>query len=336
MQTVYVGGDVAKDKVDVAFWENDAACDLGVFSNDQAGFTQLQAALTQHLGPEQQVHLVLEPTGGYELYWVAWAAAQEWLVSLPNPKKVRDWAKGMGYRAKSDPVDARVLAHYGAVCQPHIHHALSMEVQHLDSLLKRQQDLEKLYRQERNRQHAWAAQPDVAAPVLASVERVLAVLEEELATIAKEIAAVFQNSVSLRQQLEALQTIPGIGPKNGPYILVLLSRWDALTQGAGTTKQLTAYVGLDPRTHTSGSSVHRRASISKMGNPTVRKLLFLGALGGVRAHSPLREFYHRLVERGKAKKLALVAAARKILTWAWVVFSRGEAFDPLKINPNFV
>ena len=89
-----------------------------------------------------------------------------------------------------------------------------------------------------------------------------------------------------------------------------------------------AYTGLDPQTHESGTSVHKPARISRMGNDQMRRRLYLAAFGGVRAkHGPLREFYQRLVGRGKAKKLAITAAARKILTWAWAVYRTDTDFD---------
>lgn len=125
-----------------------------------------------------------------------------------------------------------------------------------------------------------------------------------------------------------MRSVPGIGERNVLPILVLFYRWRARTAGRGTPKGLVAFVGLDPQPYESGRSVHKRATISKMGDRSVRRYLYLGALGGVRGKNALRYFYKRLVSRGKAKRLALVAAAHKILTWAWAVFSQGVDFDP--------
>jgi hypothetical protein len=114
---------------------------------------------------------------------------------------------------------------------------------------------------------------------------------------------------------------------------VLLHRWATLTEGEGTEKGLAASIGLDPQTYQSGTSVHRRAVISRMGDQAVRRRLFMGALGGVRGNHQLRAFYQRLVGRGKPKMVALVAAARKLLTWAWAVFRRQTVFDPTRSVP---
>jgi transposase len=125
-----------------------------------------------------------------------------------------------------------------------------------------------------------------------------------------------------------LVSVPGIGRQTVLHVLVLLARWETLTEGTGRAKGLVAYTGLDPKTHDSGSSVHKPARISRMGNRQMRRRLYLAAFGGVRARGgPLRDFYGRLVGRGKAKKLALIAAARKILIWAWAVYRTETDFD---------
>jgi transposase len=101
-----------------------------------------------------------------------------------------------------------------------------------------------------------------------------------------------------------------------------------LTNGEGTAKELTAYIGLDPRPYQSGQTLSRRAGISRMGNKMLRSYVYMGARGGVLGDNVLREFFQRLIGRGKAYKVALVAAARKILVWAWRVFQDDTEFDP--------
>jgi transposase len=331
----YVGIDVSKQYLDGAIWHDGQVQQLGRFDNNELGFSQLEQSIAEYVPHSQPVHLVLEPTGGYELKLVGYAYQQQWLVSLPNPKQVRDWAKGIGQRAKTDPLDAHILTHYGAERQPQPQQPLSEEIKTLDSLLKRQDDLAQMRRQELNRLHALHTQPHLSPQVCNSLEHIIAVLEAELLSLQQQIKLFFKQHPALKQQLDQLRQVPGIGTKIAPFILVLFHRWQTLTEGQGTTKQLTAYIGLDPQPFRSGSSVFKRPTISRMGNSNLRRLLYMGALGGVRGHNPLCDFYQRLVGRGKPKKVALVAAARKILTWAWVIFSRGLSFDPKIIDPNF-
>jgi polyferredoxin len=169
-------------------------------------------------------------------------------------------------------------------------------------------------------------------PVLQSLERTIAALDAELDAVEKAIKDLLNRHPDLKREAKRLDSVSGIGEKTVLPILVLLHRWKVRTSGRGTAKGLTAFAGLDPQRHDSGSSVHKRARISKMGDHSIRHYLYMGALGGIRGNNPLRTFYRRLVSRGKAKRLALVAAAHKILTWAWAVFTQDVDFDPSRFS----
>ena len=285
-----------------------------------------------------QIHLVLEPTGGYELGLVTFAHQQGWLVSLPNPKQVRRWAEGVGKRAKTDQQDARLLAEFGAKYQPKPQQQMPAHIRQLDSLLRRQDDLEKLLRAERNRQQNQDFIPHTPLAVSHSLQTIITALETEIKQIHQAIKNLVKEHTDLKQDKKRLLSVPGIGRKTVLPLLVLLHRWQALTNGEGTEKGLTAFLGLDPQPYESGRSVSKRATISKMGDRSGRCKLYMAALGGVRAkNSPLCFFYQRLVGRGKAKRLALVAASRKILVWSWVIFSWQSTFDASRfahLQPN--
>ncbi len=330
MSRLCLGVDVAKASVEVAVRWAGGEQAWGAFDNSPAGFEQLRQRVSEPPAGAvaSEVLVVLEPSGGYELALAAWAHQQDWLVSRPNPKRVRDWAKGQGRRAKTDRVDARDLARYGAEQPLARWQPLPPALSELESLLRRQEDLEKLRQEERNRQAALAAKPGVAAVVHASLAAVLSALDESLRQIQQALKAHVQAHAPLRAKLRLLRSVPGVGEKNSLYVLLLLARWDHLTEGRGAAKALVAFAGLDPQTHESGTSVHRAATISRMGEAQTRRMLYLGALGGVSGHNPLREFYQRLVGRGKAKKLALTASARKILIWAWAVYRYDHPFTP--------
>jgi transposase len=113
-------------------------------------------------------------------------------------------------------------------------------------------------------------------------------------------------------------------------LLVACERFHTLTGGQGNAKEMVAYVGLDPQPHESGTSVWRPALISRQGDRGLRARLYMGALGALRGENPVHAFSQRLVTRGKPKKVALVAAARKLLVWAWAVFTSGQVFDAAK------
>jgi transposase len=308
-----------------AVWVAGQAVELGEFANHPEGFVGLQQALQGHQRQQgaSQIHLVVEPTGGYELGLVAFAYEQGWAVSLPNPRQVREWAKGIGKRAKTaprghpigkraktaprgHPVDAKLLAQFAAQRQPPTQPPLAAAPRghpsELDNLLARRHDLETMLRQEQNRLGELAgahwARPGVPQSVHTNLEQVIRALEQAVQEIEAAIEQHLQQHAYLQEHRRRLLTIPGIGPKTVLPLLVLLLRWQTLTDGQGSDKGLTALVGLDPGCplgpHASGTSVHQRPTISKMGDGEIRRLLYMGALGALRGRgarwAPLHDF----------------------------------------------
>lgn len=331
MTTLILGIDTSKAKLDAAIklsGDHQTPIDLGVFSNDPKGFNSLLKEISKHNKPEIPILLVIEPSGGYEQPFAHFALKQEWRVSMPNPHYVRQWAKGTGIRAKTDRVDARVLANYGAN-QPLLEwKPLPERLRYLEGLLKRQEDLKEALNREKNRLHALEAQEVKSSAEAESIKRTIQWFSEEVQRLEKGLKRFFKDHADLREQAKKLRSIPGVGIRNSMFLLVLLHRWDLLTDGRGHHKGLVAYTGLDPVPCESGTSVYKRRGISRQGNPALRALLYMGAMGNIRCDNPLSSFYKRLVGRGKKKKVALVAAARKILVWAWAIFRSNGVFDP--------
>lgn len=329
-----VGIDMAKPKFDAGLWHNQGGESLGEFTNDTAGFVKLGKVLAQYDGFEDRIKLIIEPTGGYEMGLILHALDQGWQVSVPNPKIVKDWARGSGWRAKTDKQDAMMLAQYGVEKTPPPYQPLSVTMQAFSDLITRQEEIKKMLRSERNRLKQYQQRPRQNGRVIKSLENVIDALEEELAAVEEEAKSLIKQDQKLTQLRKRLLTIPGVGPVLVNHLLILLTHWSLRTNKQGTSKQLVAFVGLDPQPFESGHSVYRRPTISKMGDKTTRNKLFMGALGGVRGHNVLADFYQRLVGRGKAKRLALVAAARKILVWSWAVFVNEVDFDATKAAPK--
>lgn len=335
-----IGIDVAKASVEAAVWDEprQRGIALGGFANAEPGWEALMAAAHAALGVAAAhaapIQVVLEPTGGYELGLALWAHAQPgWQVLRPNPRHVREWARSQGRRAKTDRQDALVLAQYGAQVPTPAWQPLPAEVGELEQLLHRRDELETALQRERLRQQqvaARAGQPGMPAAVGQSIARLIEALEREQAALEQAIAAHLRQHAPLAAARDRLLSVPGVGARNVVPLLVLLSRWQVQTSGHGSAKGLVAFAGLDPQPHQSGTSVHRHATISRQGEARLRSRLYMGALGALRGDNPVHQFYDRLVGRGKAKKLALVAAARKILVWAWAVFHSKAPFDAAK------
>jgi transposase len=331
-----VGVDMAKKDFAATSRMGGVEKELGKFANEVSGYAALHEQLKGQCAEQglTQIHLIIEATGGYEAALVAYAYENQWLVSMPNPKQVRNWAKGVGYRVKTDRVDARILAHYGIERQPPLRPQMAQEVSELDSLLKRRLDLEEALHKEQTRLSELSGRPGIAPKVAESLQQVIGALTDALAEIQAAMDALCQSHEPFAQNQKRLLALPGVGPKTVLPLLVKLFQWHTLTTGQGNSQGLTALVGLDPQPYESGGgplgAVRKHPGISKMGDSELRRLLYMGALGGVRGNNPLKVFYQRLVGHGKAKKVALVAAARKILVWAWTIFSR-----QLDWNPDF-
>ena len=330
---MHIGVDIAKASFAGACWKNGSGSRWGAFTNDAEGFQELCKRVDAEREPDETVHLVLEPTGGYELALVLFAREQGWTVYLPNPARARAWAVSKGRRGKTDAMDALTLAQYGYEQKPHPQPEMPTRLQEMENLLRRKDDLERMLRQERNRQQSLGGRPGVPDAVTGSIDRVIEALEEDLEKIQEAIDEFMGQHEDLKAEARRLLTVPGVGEKNVLYILALLYRWSVLTQGKGQAKSLVALVGLDPKPYQSGTSVWKAASISRMGNREMRRRLYLSALGGIRGDNALRRFYDHLLEENKKKKVALVAAARKVLVWSWAVYRQGCAFDPTRVLP---
>jgi transposase len=332
LKVLYVGVDVAKKSLAVAVWGASGGTTLEVVANEPAGFEALarQVEAARQREQAEAVHLIIEPTAGYELRLVYDVYGRGWQVSIVHPLTVRDWMKGLGQRAKTDRIDALLLARYGVERQPRCWQPLPEVIIGLESLLSRKNDLEHLLRQERNRLEIATIRPTTAAAVLHNIQMVIAALEVGQAEVEQALEQLLNQQPELEEQAERLDELPGVGEKIVLPLLVKLQQWQSMTDGQGNGKGLTALVGLDPQTCESGSSVRKRATISRKGDPNLRRLLFMGALGAIRGDNPLRQFYRSLVGRGKPKMVALIACAHKILLWAWAIFRSGEHFDPAR------
>lgn len=327
---LYVGIDMAKKSFDAAYCKNREGKKLSSYKNVQDGFKKLDKAIkakAKSLGAEK-IHLIVEPTGRYEIGLALYAYEQGWLVTKPNPYTLRQWAEGVGYRVKTDPLDARMCSEYGFIMQPKAQDLLPLEVRELDYLLRRVDDQKKMLKMEQNRLESASAAPDMPKSVIQDIEKQIEFISSQQDELTKKIKQHVKQYPELQKLYRQLLGVPGIGPKTVLPLIVILHRFNALTAGEGGKKQLTAFLGLDSQIHESGTSVRGIPSISKKGDKVARARLYMSALGGIRGFNVLRDFYQLMVARGKAKKIALVACSRKILHWAWAIFKSAKDFDP--------
>lgn len=334
--STYLGVDVSKATLDAVGATGKHEEPLPTHKNTKRGWTALAkkaAALAAAQG-ETTIHLIIEPTGGYERGFVDYVYSLGWSVTVVNPFYVRRFIQGQGQRGKTDSTDALMLARYGQQQKPAHQWQMAADARELQELIGRQDDLKKLRQAERNRQKQAKHNPRTPVAVQRSIERTIQVLEEELNALDDIIQELLRCSDQLGPMSILLCTVPGVGPKVVLRLLALFYRFQALTAGKGTANQLVAFLGLDPQPYESGRSVWKRPTISRMGDKAGRAALYMGATGGIRGNNPLRTYYERMMQRGKAHKVATVACSRKILVWAWAIFSSGQTFDPQRVLPN--
>jgi transposase len=294
MTPTWIGLDVAKDRVVMAV-AGEAATTTFLLAGDGV------AALVAALHRRRPTLIVLEATGGYERPWVTACATADLPVVVVNPRQVRAFAHAVGRSAKTDAIDAHVLAAFAARVQPALRPLPDAARRELDALVTRRQQLVVMCTAERHR----LAQAQ-ARPVRQSLEAHIAWLEQQLDDADRLLAEVIQQSPLWREQEDLLQSVPGIGPITARTLLAALPELGTLRH-----RPLAALVGVAPFNNDSGQ--HRGRRTTWGGRAPVRRVLYMAALTAIRCNPVVKAYYARLVAAGKRPKVALVAAMHKLL-----------------------
>ena len=292
-EATYVGIDVAKAQVDVAVRPTD---DRWEVSHDEAGVRQLVSQL-KTLEP---VMVLLEASGGLELPLVAALATEELPVVVVNPRQVRDFARATGKLAKTDSLDAAVLAHFAEVIRPPVRPLRDAETQVLNSLVARRHQVMTMLVSEKNRLGT------AIVAVRPRVEAHIAWLERELDDLDEGLRRTLRQSSVWREKDDLLRTVPGVGEQISLTLLAYLPELGTLDR-----RQIAALVGVAPFNRDSGTLRGKRTIWG--GRARVRAALYMVALIASRCNPVIREFYQRLLAAGKPKKLALTACMRKLM-----------------------
>jgi len=308
------GIDVSKARLDVDFSD-----DRGAFStdNDPAG----HARIVQGLKDAGASRIVLEATGGFERAIVAELAAAGLPVVVVNPRQVRDFAKATGRLAKTDAIDAKVLALFGIAIQPPLRPLDDRQTQAFAELLTRRRQLIQMRVAESNR---LAQARD--RRVRKSIEGVLKLLERQIAAIDDEIDQHIQNSPIWKEKEQLLLAVEGVGPTTARTLLAELPEL-----GTASRQEIAALVGLAPFNRDSGTMRGRRTIVG--GRAPVRSVLYMATLTATRRNPVIRKHYQHLLDQGKRKKVALVACMRKLLTILNAMLRENEPWRPPIVSP---
>ena len=291
---VFVGIDIAKAHLDVAVRPSG---DRRQFPHDEAGLS----ALVAYLQPLAPTLVVLEATGGYEADVAAALALAAIPTAVVNPRQVRDFARAIGRLAKTDTLDADTLAHFGEAVQPVPRPLPDADQQALAALVTRRRQLVEMLTAERNRLGL------ARGPVRRDIEAHIDFLRKRLTDADRELQQLLRTSPLWRTAEQLLRSVPGIGPTSTAVFLAELPEL-----GQASNREIAALVGVAPFNADSGTRHGVRTTWG--GRATVRSALYMATLVAARHNPVIAAFYRRLVHNGKPRKVALVAAMRKLLT----------------------
>jgi transposase len=292
------GIDVAKAELVVA---TRPGGERWAVTNDERGVR----TLVERLRRDAPALIVLEATGGYELLAVGALAAAGLPVVVANPRQIRDFARATGQLAKTDRIDADVLALFAERVRPEVRPLPDAEAQELDALLTRRRQLLEMLQAERNRLGQVFGKGK--QPVKKSLKGHIAFLERELRIADTDLGAVVRRSPAWRERDDLLRSVPGVGPVLSRTLLADLPELGRLSR-----REIAKLAGVAPLSRDSGTLRGRR--FVQGGRAGVRAVLYMAALVATRRNAVIRAFYQRLLAAGKPKKLALVACMRKLLT----------------------
>jgi len=266
-------------------------------------------------------HVVMEATGRYSLELSAWFSRQAAATApaIINPRLTKAYAQSLAIHNRTDAVDARILAHYGAERTPVSYAPSGPEREQLRDLTRYRQTLVEAKQAEENR----AEEPTASALVRRTQTRRISQLSRDIARIEKQIRTLIEQTPEVKRDFHLLQSIAGVGPVTAMIVLGELGDLRRFRRA----RQLSAFAGVAPTCHDSGSSVHQKSHLSKSGSAHVRRILYLSALAATRGDNDFADTYHRLLAKGKKPLVALGAIMRKILVVMRAILISGQGYQ---------
>ena len=304
----FCGIDVSKDHLDLGFNDSD---DVRRFANSEHGITEL----VETLAPKQLTLLVLEASGGYEVACAAALAAANLPVVIANPRQVRDFAKATGQLAKTDRIDAHILALFAERVRPNVRPLPDEEARTLAAIVARRRQILEMIVAENNRV---ALAP---VPVAKGILKHVRWLERQLKDVESDLDRSIKDSALWQAKSDLLQQVPGVGPNLARTLIAELPELGSLSH-----KQIAALVGVAPFARDSGRLRGKRTAWG--GRASVRSALYMSIWSATQYNPVIRTFYERLRIRGKSAKVAQVAAMRKLLVILNAMVRDHSDWDP--------
>jgi transposase len=312
----FLGLDISKATIDACLIDERSEASKKV-ANNPKGFAHLERWVV--ILRVRDLHVCMEATGSYYESVAEFFADNGYLVSVINPAQIKAFASSLLARAKTDEVDAKIIALFCRSHKPQKWTPLTAQERKLRSLVRFCDNLKST----RASYMVQLQTPNLVAEVKRSADEIIRSLDEQIKTVEAEIDDLIDRDPYLRARADLLMTIDGIGPTLAPIILSEMPNIEEFSD----SKAIGAFAGLSSRTRQSGTSVRGNGGICKTGNAFLRKSLWWPAIVAMRHNLRIREFADRLRAAGKPNKKIIVAAMRKLLTFAYGVLKSQRPFD---------
>lgn len=303
-----VGIDVGKAKLDVALADEYR---VWTWNNDAQG----RAELSDWIVAQKASLVVVEASGGYETALVSELVSRGVAVALVNPSRVRAFAKAEGILAKTDKIDARVIARFGATMKPKVRARREEAQVELNELVSRRRQLVEMLTGEKNRLQT--ASPPMQKQIASHIDW----LQTEIESLEQQISQAIKANPEWLETANRVEQVPGIG-----FITAATLVADLPELGQLNRQKIAALVGVAPFNHDSGKHHGKRHIFG--GRTSVRSVLYMATLSAIRHNPVIKEFYQRLLDKGKLKKVALTACLRKLLVILNTLVKTGQAWNP--------
>jgi transposase len=316
----YLGIDVSKDTLDVHLLSQQDSADA-TFANDKAGWRSLHNWL-QKRRRTTAVHVCLEATGRYGEGVTAFLYERDYAISVVNPARIKAYAGSRLARNKTDRLDAALIADFcrAQAADLPLWTPPDPAQRHLQVLVRQLEDLDKMRQQERNRLQSGHTAPNV----MQRIRDHIAFLDAQIADVKQEIQQHIDQHPDLKRQRDLIASIQGIAHLTAAKLLAEIPN----IQAFATPQELVAFAGLNPRQRRSGTSVHGKTRISKVGCAAIRAALYMPAVSAKNTNPLMQPLVLRLEQRGHCNMSIVVAVMRKLLHLVFGILKSGQPFDP--------
>lgn len=324
----YLGADVSHKTIDFSLLKkaDEKIIFTKTIANTSDDLKKIMNTLTKIYG---DIYVIMEATGNYHRKFVAELIKAGIDFSILNPLVSRRYAQMKMIRTKTDKIDSKTLALYAMEQNPKTFIVPSEAQSKLKDIITVRNQLIKQKTQNKNLLHSQQILPETNARIIKSIKKIMAVIDKEILKIEEAIEDILEENFS--ELYTQIKSIKGIGEKTAQSVIAHLGN----LENFATYKQVSAFIGLNPKTENSGTSIKKQKGLGKQGNKQLRSLFYMSAMSAVKFNKTCRELYIRLVQKGKAKMSALIAVANKLVKQLFAIVRNNSIYSDDYIHPRY-